>query len=110
MKYKIDIKPFSINGAYRGKITKTFKLKQYERDLAFLLPSKKIDFKGEELMLEIILGFSSKGSDIDNPQKPIMDALAKKYNYNDNQIYRLVLTKLIVPKGQEYFEFNLTII
>lgn len=103
---KLDIKPLSINRAYKGRLTKTTPLRKYITDLAFLLPANyKVPKPPLELHLE--WGFSSRGSDWDNPIKPFQDALAKKYGFNDNQIYRAVVEKRIVPKGQEYIKFKL---
>lgn len=102
----VKIKPLSINKAYYGKLTKTTALRKYMNDLAFLLP---VNYKLPEPPFELHLewGFSSKGSDWDNPVKPLQDALSKKYGFNDNQIYRAVIEKKIVPKGQEYFKFDI---
>jgi len=103
---KINIKPLSVNFAYRGKLRKTPALLKYSHDLAFLLPTNyKLPKPPFELHIE--WGFSSKGSDWDNPIKPLQDALAKKYNFNDNQVYRAIVEKKIVPKGQEYFKFQI---
>jgi Holliday junction resolvase RusA-like endonuclease len=53
------------------------------------------------------LAFSNKASDIDNPIKLISDILQKRYGINDKDIYELVVKKVIVAKGREYFEFNI---
>ncbi len=102
---KVDIKPLSVNEAWQGKRFKTPKYKQYEHDLLFLLPKLKI--KGGKLALSIIFGFSSKGSDIDNPAKLFMDILQKKYNFNDSAIYELHIKKEIVKKGMESIQFKI---
>ena len=53
-------------------------------------------------------GFSSKNADIDNPTKPILDILQKKYKFDDRQIYELNLKKQIVPKGDEFIEMQIS--
>lgn len=103
---KIHIKPLSVNKAYRGRRYKTKEYKEWQLD--FLSKVPKIDFKiPEKIELSIEYGFSSKGSDIDNPTKVFLDVLSDVYNFNDNKVYKLILTKQIVKKGSEYIKYNL---
>lgn len=104
---KIEIKALSVNEVWKGTRFKTHKYKLYERNLSFLLPNLSIE-KGVDLELKIRVGFSSKGSDLDNICKPFQDILTKKYGFNDNQIYRLIMEKTIVKKGEEFIEFKIT--
>ena len=106
---RIEIKPLSINDAWKGRRYRTDKYKGFQREISLKLPNINIDFKGR-LRLEIVFGFSSKGSDIDNPLKPFLDCLQKKYGLNDNQIYELSVKKEIVKKGNEFINFAITII
>ena len=62
------------------------------------------------LSLSLRFGLSSKNADIDNPIKPWLDILQKKYGFNDRQIYRLTVEKEDVPKGSEYIEFTISAI
>lgn len=39
--------------------------------------------------------------------KPIQDILQKKYGFNDKDVMKAEVTKVIVPKGQEYFKFKI---
>jgi len=103
---RIQIKPLSVNEAWQGKRFKTPLYKSYQRDLLLMLPKVKIEFKGD-LRVDIIFGFSNKGSDIDNPLKPLIDVLQKKYKFNDNQIKELNVKKEIVKKGNEFFEVSI---
>ena len=102
---RIDIKPLSVNDAWAGKRFKTPEYKQYERDVLFLLPRIKIP-EGK-LEVEFTFGFSSQGSDVDNPIKPLLDIISKKYGFNDNKIYRMILNKEIVKKGNEFIKFEI---
>ena len=106
----ISLKPLSVNQAYKGKLKKRPALLVYEKALGFLLPRAKVDFKDKELAVEITYGFSSRGSDIDNPNKPLIDALSKKYGFNDNQIYNLRTIKTIVGKGKEFIKVSIRMI
>lgn len=103
---KVKIKPLSVNQTWAGRRFKTPKYKAYEQEMFYLLPSIKIP--PGKLKLKIEYGFSNKLSDIDNPTKPFIDILQKKYNFNDKMIYKLDLEKKDVPKGEDYliFEFS----
>jgi|SRR5690606_41201189 len=101
----LKIKPLSVNKAWAGRRFKTPEYKKYQRDVLYLLPKLKLPEAPYEV--KIIFGFSSAGSDIDNPVKPIMDILQKKYGFNDNQVYRMVLEKEQVKKGSEFIKFEI---
>ena len=102
---RINIKPLSVNKCWRGRRFKTDKYKVYENELLYTLPKSEI--KKCKLYVYIKFGFSSKASDIDNPVKPILDILQKKYGFNDNMIYKLKVEKFNVKKGDEYIEFDI---
>ena len=102
---EIKIKPLSVNGAWQGMRFKTKAYKKYWKDVQFLLPPMKLPEPPFEIYLEF--GFSSRGSDWDNPLKTTLDPIAEYYGFNDNLIYRAIVEKKIVPKGQEYFKFEI---
>lgn len=103
---KVDCKPLSVNEAWKGQRFKTDKYKAYEHKLMYLLPKS---FVLPEPPYEIIFefGFSNNASDWDNPTKNLQDILSKKYKFNDKLILKGSATKVIVPKGQEYFKFDI---
>ena len=105
MQRKITIKPLSVNDAWQGKRFKTPEYKKFERDVAFMLPKIQIPDGDLELFLE--WGFSSSGSDWDNPIKPFVDILQKKYGFNDNRIQIAHVKKTKVKKGEEYITFEI---
>lgn len=100
------IKPLSVNKAWQGKRFKTKDYLQYEKQVLFLLP--KIIIPDGKLLLEITFGMSNKASDIDNPLKPFLDILQKKYNFDDKQVYKLIVNKEITAKNQEFIKFKIT--
>ena len=102
---RISIKPLSVNEAWKGRRYKTATYKRYEHAVYWMLP--KIAFPEGKLKLSLTFGFSNSGADIDNPVKPILDILQKKYKFNDNQIYELNLKKEIVSKGSEFIEIKI---
>jgi len=101
----IKLKPLSVNQAWRGRRYKSNQYKSFERTLLYLLPALLVP--DGKLQLNLQLGFSNRGSDLDNPVKMIQDVLSKKYGFNDNLIYRIVLDKVIVKKGKEFIKFEL---
>lgn len=102
---KINIKPLSVNEAYRGRRFKTSKYKAYKKELLWLLPN--LDIPDCELFLKMKVGFSSKASDLDNVIKNFLDVLQAKYGFNDNKIYKIEIEKDIVKKGEEYISFSI---
>ena len=102
----IHAKPVSLNEAYRGRRFATQKLKDYEKEVWYQLPDLEIP-KGK-LFLTLEFGFSSKGSDADNAVNCFVDILAKRYEFNDNRVYRLEVEKIDVPKKSEYIKFSIS--
>jgi len=104
---RIDIKPLSVNQAWKGKRYKTDKYKKYERICLLLLPKLDVPKEGK-LKIELVFGFSSKSSDWDNPIKSFQDIAQKKYGFNDSRIYKATVEKVDVAKGKEFIEFSIT--
>jgi hypothetical protein len=101
---KIQIKPLTVNKAWRGgRRFKTAEYLQYEDELSMLLP--KMDIPEGKLQVEYVFGLSNKASDYDNCIKQFQDIISKKYDFNDNKIYRAVISKEDVKKGEEFIEF-----
>jgi len=106
MKARIEIKPLSVNEAFTGVRYKTDKYKSFERSCLFLLPKMKVP--DGDLQIHYTFGFSSKGSDLDNAVKQTTDILSKKYGFNDNRVYRIIIDKAIVKKGCEFIEVEIS--
>jgi Holliday junction resolvase RusA-like endonuclease len=104
---RIDIKPLSVNQAWKGRRIKTKQYKDYEKALLLLLP-KTYKIGEPPYHVEYIFGFSSVLSDVDNPVKLVQDILQKKYKFNDKDIQSFCATKEKVKKGEEYFSFEIT--
>lgn len=103
---RINIKPLSVNDAWQGRRFKSQDYKDYERELLFKLP-KLVISRNKKLSLYIKFGYSSKASDLDNGLKPLIDCLQKKYGFNDNKIYKLLVEKEDVNKGEEFIEWEI---
>jgi hypothetical protein len=54
-----------------------------------------------------VFGVSSKNADCDNCIKALQDSLCENFGFNDRNIYRWETEKRIVPKGQEFAEFEI---
>lgn len=106
MQVKINIKPLSINEAYKGRKFRTVKYQWYKENVAKLLPN---NYKLPEppYSITFVFGFSSVSSDWDNCIKTTQDCIAEKYNFNDKLIRRGLVDIEIVPKGKEYFTFKI---
>jgi len=102
---KLEIKPLSINDAYRGRRFRTPQYDTYIRQMMFALPDR-LTIPESDIKLNIEFGFSHAGSDIDNGLKPFIDCLQKKYEFNDKNIIELFVRKNKVNKGYEYILFN----
>ena len=102
----IKIKPLSVNKAWKGRRFKTKDYTDYETELLTLLPCN-ISIPDDNIKLSIKYGMSNAGADIDNPIKPFLDVLQKKYGFNDNRIYELSIRKEKVKKGDEFIYFDL---
>ena len=102
----LNIKPLSVNIAWQGKRFKTIKYKNYEKICLLSLPN--IYIPPQPYIVNLEFGFSNVSSDIDNPVKPFLDILQKKYGINDKDIFQLNIKKRIVKKGFEYIKFNIT--
>lgn len=101
----LKIKPLLVNECWQGKRFKTKAYLKYERDLFLILPQIKLPNPPFEINFEF--GFSNIMSDWDNPVKPLQDILQKKYNFNDKDIMKAIVTKIKVKKGDEYISFDI---
>jgi Holliday junction resolvase RusA-like endonuclease len=105
MEVKLDIKPLSVNQAFKGKKFKTPEYTKYEKKVLYMLPKVNIPLPPYEI--HFVFGFSSKASDLSNPTKLIEDILCKKYKFDDRHVSRIVLDKAIVPKGKEFIKIKI---
>ena len=103
---RIEIKPLSVNAAYRGRRFATKELTKYKADLALLIPRMQVP--DGKLRVRYVFGVSSKASDGDNLIKAFQDVLAELYGFNDKRIYEWHVKKVDVQKGQEFVEFELS--
>ena len=103
---KVDLKPLSVNDAWKGRRYMTDEYKTYKKSLFYLLP-QKIEIPDPPFEIHFEFGFSSSLSDWDNPIKPTQDIIAKKYGFNDKLIKKGVVISESVKPGKEYIKFKL---
>lgn len=103
--FLLKIKPLSANNAFMGKKVKTADYRVFEEELLYTLP--RLVVPDGKLIFTAVVGYSYKGADIDNFLKPFIDVLQKKYDFNDSRIYRLIVDKVCVKKGDEFIKFSL---
>lgn len=103
---RLNLKPLSLNKAYRGRRFATSELQDYKASIWALLP-RRSELKGK-LAVSYVFGVSSKGADVDNCIKCFQDALAEAYGFNDNTIYEWHVKKVITKKGEEFIDFELS--
>jgi len=103
--FGLKIKPLSVNKAWKGKRYKTDEYKAYEKAVLLMLP--KIEIPEGNLHVSLEFGFSNKASDLDNPIKPFIDIMQKKYGFNDSRIHKYDLTKKKTIKGADYILFDI---
>jgi Holliday junction resolvase RusA-like endonuclease len=101
----VKIKPLSVNKCWQGRRFKTDEYKQYEKEVLINLKPMKIP-EGD-LFIQLDFGVSNMASDIDNPVKPFLDILQKKYKFDDKRITALWLSKNKVKKGSEFINFQI---
>ena len=102
----LNVKPLSVNQAWKGKRFKTNKYKAYEREVIMLLA--QVEIPEGELQIHLTFGFSSKLSDFDNPVKPFIDCLQKRYGFNDRMIKRAIIDVENVKRGDDFIRFFIT--
>ena len=102
---KLDIKPLSVNSAWKGQRFKTDAYRNYEKAVLLMLP--KISLPAPPYKLSLVFGFSNLASDLDNPAKCFIDCMQKAYVFNDKHIAELNIKKELVGKGCEFITFNI---
>ena len=102
---RIDHKPISVNKAYTGKRYNTPEHRNWNNYVIWLLPNIKLPEPPFEIFFKF--GLSSLNADWDNNIKTTQDLLATKYKFNDKLIRKGTVETEIVPKGKEYFEFEI---
>lgn len=103
---RVHVKPLSANKAWCGRRFKSKDYISYEQEVLLRLPKFKLP--PSPFTIKLIFGFSNKAADWDNPIKLFVDLLQKKYKFNDKLIKRGIVDKVLVKKGKEFVDWELT--
>jgi len=106
MKKKLYYKPLSVNDAWKGQRFKTDTYKGFEK-LLLCHKDTRVNIPEGNLMIKLTFGFNNTQSDWDNPIKPFVDILQRRNKFNDNRIYTGIVKKVVVPKGEEFIEYEI---
>lgn len=94
LKANIEIKPLSINRAWKGRRFRTYEYKKYEEEMLYLLPKKEM-VKGKVGVLLAFYIKNPKQCDVDNFIKPVLDIIVKKgYIEDDRYVYMVQALKI----------------
>lgn len=105
----IPVAALSTNKMYAGQKRRSVYYKAFRKKIFnFLSESKEyrrnqVSLKGN-LVLKMEVGFSSPLSDLSNVIKSIEDILVAFYDFDDRQIVRIEMDKVLVRKGDEYMD------
>lgn len=101
---KLPIKAISTNKLYAGQKRRSWVYKNYRKQVFKFLGEQYPDkvSLSNQLSVDMEVGFSSTLCDLDNSLKGILDVIAAFYDFNDRQIYRIVISKYLVNKGEEF--------
>ena len=96
--YEININPLSINTAWAGRRFKTPKYKKWAEDMLWLLKQLKPQEKPYKIEIDLYIAMLM---DIDNPIKPILDALTKSGVIEDDRYIEKLIIRKIVSKEKK---------
>ena len=96
-------KALSANQMHYAKFKRdTAQYKRYRKAIrGYLGGDYRIDPK-DKLKLSLVVGFSSKLSDLDNAFKPLLDSMQSCMGFDDRQVFEIEALKDHVKKGDEY--------
>lgn len=109
----IPMAALSVNKLYGGVKKRSYHYKKFRKNI-FRYLADSTDYRRNgvslngNLTLKMEVGFSSPLSDLSNAIKGIEDVLAEFYNFNDRQIVRIELDKILVKKGDEYMKVTIS--
>lgn len=107
MKVKLDIKPLSVNCLWRGRRFKTPEYEKYGKDIALLLPYKKIQMVEGYVNIHYKFYLKNwKGTDGDNLVKGLQDVLVQLGCIEDDRkIMKYVIEK--IPSKENRIEVEI---
>ena len=92
---RINIKPLSVNKAYRGRRFKSADYKNYTEELMLCLDP--VELPEGPLEAFYTWGVSNLRFDVDNACKPFQDVLCDFLGIDDSRIYKITMEKVKMP-------------
>jgi Holliday junction resolvase RusA-like endonuclease len=104
LEVRLSQKPFSANKMHYAKFKKdTVEYREFKSDIYHLLGEQTYDFTlTDKFKMSLVVGFSSKLSDLDNAFKPLLDSMQLAMGFDDRQVFEIEALKDHVKKGDEY--------
>ena len=104
LEVRLPVKPLSANKMhYANKKVDTVEYKRYK--LAIFNALKKYRWevdKDDKYKMSLVVGYSSKLSDLDNAFKPLLDAMQRVLGFDDRQVFEIEALKEHTAKGDEF--------
>ena len=109
LEVRLSQKPFSANKMHYAKFKKdTKEYCEFKSDIHHLLAERTYDFDSEDkFKLSLVVGYSSKLSDLDNAFKPLLDSMQLAMGFDDRQVFEIEALKDHTKKGDEYIMVRL---
>ena len=108
LEVKIKQKALSANKMHYAKYKRdTAEYKRYRKAISFFLGGDYQIDPTDKYKLSLVVGFSSKLSDLDNAFKPLLDSMQSCMGFDDRQIFEIESLKDHVKKGDEYMLIRL---
>ena len=86
----------------------TKEYRAFKKDIYKHLALGKYDIKPDDkYKLSLVVGYSSKLSDLDNAFKPLLDAMQIAMGFDDRQVFQIESLKDHTKKGEEYIMVRL---
>lgn len=85
----------------------TVKYRRYRQAIKDYLGGDYNIHPKDKMKLSLVVGFSSKLSDLDNAFKPLLDSMQSCMGFDDRQIFEIEALKDHVKKGDEYIMIRL---
>lgn len=108
--HKFCFKPQSANRMFYRAKQLTVQYRQWREAIyEDINMERKWPFKADDkLEFNVKIGVSSKLFDVDNAIKPLLDTFQYMFDFNDRMVFKVIIEKEWVKKGEEYFDVTAT--
>ena len=108
LEVRLNQKPFSANKMhYMTRKADTKEYKKYKSEIFQAIGGNYDIDPTDKYKLSLVVGYSSKLSDLDNAFKPLLDSMQRAMGFDDRQIFEIESLKDHTKKGEEYIMIRL---